>query len=688
MADIQIESAVSSVQEMIAVRGGPFWTSTSVGYVIFANSGYDIVYRKTSDGGDNWAAAVTIYTGNNYTYDCWADWQTAGDTGTKIHVALIDDTGENIMYVYLDTDGDTVAGEDQIAGAGPLYSLGRPNQQISITKTRGGNIAVAYRYKDEDTSRHYRFYTSPDAATWTERDNPWESSNDDILLFPGNEADNQDIWAVFWDESESEISLKTYDDSGNSWSEQSISGSMAFEKDYKQMEGAVRLSDGHLILAAWNLFDDVGADLMVWDINGAGSITAKANVLTNSAESFLVSMLIDQSTDDIYVAYARGTSVGSAVKVYYKESEDGGGTWGGETAMQADAEDNEKWISCGAVKEEWGGHFMPIWYNDDLEDIFCNTDNAIEIAAPADPPTVTTQAADLIEATTARGNGNITDTGGENCDIRGIVWDLASHGDPGNVAPGASGYANDVPETDSFGIGPFTRSLTGLPTGDTIYCRAYAHNSAGYAYGAEVNFLTKPAAPVIIGATENQPDKVVVTWNKSTGATGYQVYRDGAPLGWLGDVATFDDNGADAPTITPGAAAASDGTYSTHVALSLAGEAANNGTTHTYKVRAKNATGESGDSGTDTGYRLVGALGFQWQRSAADSDAAYGNIIGATTENYNDTGAPANGQGRYYRCVLNADGAAEQISAVDRGYRWIGERSANMAAKMIAGKLI
>jgi len=318
------------------------------------------------------------------------------------------------------------------------------------------------------------------------------------------------------------------------------------------------------------------------------------------------------------------------------------------------------------------------------------------------PPTVTTQAATNVEATTATGNGNITAIGGENCDRRGIVWDLATHGDPGNVAPGASGYANDKGTNGDFGVGAFTESLTGLPTGDTIYARAYAHNSQGYDYGVEVNFLTKPAPPTYVAATDGvHTDKVVITWTKSTGATDYQVYQDGGGLGWIGDVATHDDNTADAPTITPGAASASDGTDTAHVVLSLAGESTSNGTTHTYKVRAKNATGESGDSATDNGYRSVGALTYQWQRSAGDGDAGYGNIGGATTDPYDDIGAPAgvitpgtasssdgtqtahvvlslagesvvDGAGRWYRCVLDATGAAQQISTTNRGYRTTG----------------
>ncbi|MBA7583363.1 hypothetical protein ES708_25305 [subsurface metagenome] len=135
-------------------------------------------------------------------------------------------------------------------------------------------------------------------------------------------------------------------------------------------------------------------------------------------------------------------------------------------------------------------------------------------------------------------------------------------------------------------------------------------------------------------------------------------------------MATYDDTGADAPTITPGTASASDGTSSDYVTLNVAGESANYGTVHVYKVKAKNAAGESEDSLTDTGFRGVGALTYQWQRSAADNDADYSDIDGATTDPYNDTGAPENGDGRYYKCVENATGVGEidiGDSALNRG---------------------
>ena len=295
---------------------------------------------------------------------------------------------------------------------------------------------------------------------------------------------------------------------------------------------------------------------------------------------------------------------------------------------------------------------------------------------PPDPPTVTTQAATdkswlngTYEATL---HGTITDTGGENCDYRGFHWGPDSGGP----------YPFSKSDSDSFGTGPFQETST---FSGTVYFRAYAHNSAGYGYGSE-RTLTEPPPPpppdppTNVAATDGSYNSYVrVTWTKSPGATAYQVYRDGTPLGWLGDVDVHKDYGADAGSITGGSSVASDGTYVEHVALGVTGEGTSSGDTHTYKVKAKNDAGESGYSATDNGYRGVGSLSYQWYRSAGDSDASYSILSGADTENHNDTTAPENGAGRYYKCYLTASGASSKYSSPNRGYRAIA------AVTMIGG---
>lgn len=96
-------------------------------------------------------------------------------------------------------------------------------------------------------------------------------------------------------------------------------------------------------------------------------------------------------------------------------------------------------------------------------------------------PTVTTQAVTSITTIAATGNGTIAATGGVNCDKRGICWNTT--GNP-TIAD------SKAEETDSFGTGAFTRSMTGLSLGIKYYVKAYAHNLAGYGYGNEVDFTT------------------------------------------------------------------------------------------------------------------------------------------------------------------------------------------------------
>jgi len=327
----------------------------------------------------------------------------------------------------------------------------------------------------------------------------------------------------------------------------------------------------------------------------------------------------------------------------------------------------------GGASDLWGTTWTPAQINNsafgagiiagrtDSNSVYAEIDHLYIQVTYTEPLTVTTQAASSVEATTATGNGNITAIGSGNATTRGFCYTTGISGDPTTAQSTAF-------DTGSFGVGAYTKGLTGLSPGTSYRVRAYAIDSAGTTYGTTVQIQTKPAAPTNVAATNgDHSDKVTVTWSKATGATAYQIYRDGTPLGWLGDVATGDDTGADAPVITPGTAAASDGTSYLHVELSLSGESVANGTTHTYKVRAKNATGEGADSSTDTGYRAPGAITYQWQRSAADSDASYSNITGATTDPHNDTDAPANGDGRYYKCVLDATGATQATSTADRG---------------------
>lgn len=93
--------------------------------------------------------------------------------------------------------------------------------------------------------------------------------------------------------------------------------------------------------------------------------------------------------------------------------------------------------------------------------------------------TVSTTTATSVKAVSAVLGGNLTVDGGETTVQKGIVW-----------ATTASPTITDHKVQNGTGTGTFSATITGLPSGTTIHYRAYATNSAGTSYGAELTFNT------------------------------------------------------------------------------------------------------------------------------------------------------------------------------------------------------
>lgn len=355
MADIVVGSADFDVWEN-SLLTGPVWTGPLTAYW-FGIEANDIGYRKTIDGGDTWSAKTQIYnTFEPAMISIWYDRWTPDDTGTVIHIALWEGNTDDVHYYTLDTATDTLSGTTSggtIVFAGASFALHGEfsSEAVFISKSRGGRLFIGF---DGDNYPEVGFYSSDDGSTWSSRTVPFEGAGstgteDTYLLLPGNGADPNDMWLLYWDTDTSELSLKTFDDSANSWSEQLIAGSMAYDAgaiQIMQMSASVRHSDGHMIVAAFSQYNNAAADLRVWDINGAGSITELTAVLSNTTGAAWPDVFIDQNTDAIYVAYLRGTLWTSTLP-YYKVSTDGGTTWGVETVLSDDA--------AGANRAVWAG---------------------------------------------------------------------------------------------------------------------------------------------------------------------------------------------------------------------------------------------------------------------------------------------------------------------------------------------
>jgi hypothetical protein len=133
-------------------------------------------------------------------------------------------------------------------------------------------------------------------------------------------------------------------------------------------------------------------------------------------------------------------------------------------------------------------------------------------------PSLTTAAVTSITATTAIAGGEITDEGTSAVTARGVCWSA-------NENPTIS----DTKTSDGAGTGSFTSAITGLTPGTLYHVRAYATNTEGTAYGADVPFTTSSLIKSIsffadwAGGTE----KWEFTYDDNAKITKFDNYWDG-----------------------------------------------------------------------------------------------------------------------------------------------------------------
>jgi len=107
---------------------------------------------------------------------------------------------------------------------------------------------------------------------------------------------------------------------------------------------------------------------------------------------------------------------------------------------------------------------------------------------PEDPvsPTITTSAVTSVTTNSAVSGGEVTSDGGASVLSRGVCWSTSSNPTIDNLKT-----------TDGSGTGSFTSSITGLAPGTSYHVRAYATNSVGTSYGADIPFTTGISVPTV-----------------------------------------------------------------------------------------------------------------------------------------------------------------------------------------------
>jgi len=383
MADITIDGAAVNELHGVAPARGLVWTSPSVGYIFYIDNGSDFVYKKTTDSGQTWDTTPTdIRSGAVLRYAIWFDKWTNGDSGELIHIFFVDTADDDITYVTLDTSDDTLSSDTVVnsgVGVSADTTYGRVYGDLAAVKARGGNMYVG-GWIDNDGEHFFYKSTSAPYSSWSSIADPCEGNQvDRIIACCGGETDSNDFLLFYADVSALEVTVKTYDQSGDSWSESSKIGDLsAF--NVSMWDAVDRHSDNHVILVH---HETSGASLTpdppikCVDVTNGTTWTTKTDVFASDFIYGMVGVLINQQNDDIYVAYSDNQSLGD---IYYKKSDDGGSTWGTATQLSVTADDHRH-IWGGTSVDDNGGRFMPCWFNDDLNDVVTNYDNSVAIAA-------------------------------------------------------------------------------------------------------------------------------------------------------------------------------------------------------------------------------------------------------------------------------------------------------------------
>ncbi len=383
MADTLVFGSITGTNDIRHGCWGPYWIDDQTAVIISVSNQFDISSSRTTDAGANWSSA-DVFAGTALQVAAWFDQETPGDTGTLVHMIWSDSAAAVIHYRSINV-ADGTLGTLRTIDSGVTISTVIQRNRVSITKTVSGNLLVAF-----STDTENECYRSVDGgANWVDRADVHEApatERDWVLLFPADTGDDDDACALYWDLSAGEISVKMYDDFNNTWTETSIDTGATGGTSYRQMDGAVRHSDKHVLVLFHSNDDDTLDDLRTYDLTvdsiASPNVATKTVVFTDQSEAGGAGLFINQQNDDVYAAYIKGNPTWEATSdVVFHISTDGMGVWGSEQAYSEGGPDDFRLVHAGRTVGNDGGRYQPVFYDDDQTEITINEVNDIEIAA-------------------------------------------------------------------------------------------------------------------------------------------------------------------------------------------------------------------------------------------------------------------------------------------------------------------
>lgn len=281
-------------------------------YVFYINDSNQLVWKKSDDAGATWTAGSgTIDSSVSWDggYSIWFDKWTPNGTGTLIHICATNTTNDIQKYYSFDVSSDSAGTNNDVTIASSLGAISTASGGDSICVAVNGDIFVSqtnangcFIYRSQDSGASFSAIYS--GTEWTTNAS---SSTDQLFLLP-LKTDN-DIMAIFLDDSTNDTDAHRWDNSGDTW--------------------------------------DAGGD------GGVMGSTNGHNVTDNN----MITVTCDNN-GDLHGVYAPAhTSYTDFYYVFYDESTD---TWSselkiGENKYSGSGSDQWEWGSCGITIDDTSG---------------------------------------------------------------------------------------------------------------------------------------------------------------------------------------------------------------------------------------------------------------------------------------------------------------------------------------------
>lgn len=256
----------------------------------------------------------------------------------------------------------------------------------------------------------------------------------------------------------------------------------------------------------------------------------------------------------------------------------------------------------------------------------------VTATTPASAPVLTTTDASAVGSTTATSGGTVTADGGSPVTERGVCWSV-------NQNPTTS----DSKSNNGTGTGAFGSSITGLTPGTTYYVKAYAINSIGTSYGAQISLTTSAVLPVVSTSTPSSVSAVYATVTGTISSDG------GASVTARGICWSTSQN----PTITGNKTTDGSGTGSFNSGISNLSP----NTTYYFRAYATNSAGTAyGNQVSCTTLASIPVLTTSSVTSIGSQTAISGGDV------TNDAGSPVYARGVCWSTISNPTVANSKTS--------------------------